>query len=137
MKTLLCKNQENPSDRISHAWAPLSTCCLYEAGRHAFAVAVKVLVCGGGGGGVCYHFSSQKSLNFRGGPFQWVSKWICPHRGGAVRSKFTSYSCPPPSGTKCIYFVPLIPPLSMRANLFRGPLEILQNNLDTPRGYII
>jgi hypothetical protein len=23
MKTLLCKNQENPSDRISHAWAPL------------------------------------------------------------------------------------------------------------------
>jgi hypothetical protein len=25
MKTLWCKNQENPSDRISHAWAPLST----------------------------------------------------------------------------------------------------------------
>jgi hypothetical protein len=24
MKTLWCKNQENPSDRISHAWAPLS-----------------------------------------------------------------------------------------------------------------
>ncbi len=23
MKTLWCKNQENPSDRISHAWAPL------------------------------------------------------------------------------------------------------------------
>jgi hypothetical protein len=23
MKTLCCKNQENPSDRISHAWAPL------------------------------------------------------------------------------------------------------------------
>ena len=22
MKTLWCKNQENPSDRISHAWAP-------------------------------------------------------------------------------------------------------------------
>jgi hypothetical protein len=24
MKTLWCKNQENPSDRISHAWAPLN-----------------------------------------------------------------------------------------------------------------
>jgi hypothetical protein len=24
MKTLWCKNHENPSDRISHAWAPLS-----------------------------------------------------------------------------------------------------------------
>jgi hypothetical protein len=24
MNTLWCKNQENPSDRISHAWAPLS-----------------------------------------------------------------------------------------------------------------
>jgi hypothetical protein len=24
MKTLWCKNQENPSDRISHAWAPLT-----------------------------------------------------------------------------------------------------------------
>ncbi len=24
MKTLWCKNQENPCDRISHAWAPLS-----------------------------------------------------------------------------------------------------------------
>ncbi len=24
MKALWCKNQENPSDRISHAWAPLS-----------------------------------------------------------------------------------------------------------------
>jgi hypothetical protein len=24
MKTLWCKNQENPSDRISHTWAPLS-----------------------------------------------------------------------------------------------------------------
>jgi hypothetical protein len=24
MKTLWCKNQENPSNRISHAWAPLS-----------------------------------------------------------------------------------------------------------------
>jgi hypothetical protein len=23
MKTLWCKNQENPSDQISHAWAPL------------------------------------------------------------------------------------------------------------------
>jgi hypothetical protein len=23
MRTLWCKNQENPSDRISHAWAPL------------------------------------------------------------------------------------------------------------------
>jgi hypothetical protein len=23
MKTLGCKNQENPSDRISHTWAPL------------------------------------------------------------------------------------------------------------------
>jgi hypothetical protein len=23
MKTLWCKNQENPSDRISHTWAPL------------------------------------------------------------------------------------------------------------------
>ncbi len=23
MKTLWCKNQENPSDGISHAWAPL------------------------------------------------------------------------------------------------------------------
>ncbi len=23
MKTLWCKNQENPGDRISHAWAPL------------------------------------------------------------------------------------------------------------------
>jgi hypothetical protein len=23
MKTLWCKNQENPSERISHAWAPL------------------------------------------------------------------------------------------------------------------
>ncbi len=23
MKTLWCKNQENPCDRISHAWAPL------------------------------------------------------------------------------------------------------------------
>jgi hypothetical protein len=23
MKTFWCKNQENPSDRISHAWAPL------------------------------------------------------------------------------------------------------------------
>ncbi len=23
MKTLWCKNEENPSDRISHAWAPL------------------------------------------------------------------------------------------------------------------
>jgi hypothetical protein len=26
MKTLWCKNQENLSDRISHAWAPLMTC---------------------------------------------------------------------------------------------------------------
>jgi hypothetical protein len=26
MKTLWCKNQENPSDRISHAWAPLNIC---------------------------------------------------------------------------------------------------------------
>jgi hypothetical protein len=25
MKTLWCKNQENPRDRLSHAWAPLST----------------------------------------------------------------------------------------------------------------
>ncbi len=25
MKTLWCKNHENPNDRISHAWAPLST----------------------------------------------------------------------------------------------------------------
>jgi hypothetical protein len=25
MKTLWCKNQENLSDRISHAWAPLSS----------------------------------------------------------------------------------------------------------------
>jgi hypothetical protein len=25
MKTLWCKNQENPSDRISHAWAPFAT----------------------------------------------------------------------------------------------------------------
>jgi hypothetical protein len=25
MKTLWCKNQENPSDRISHTWAPLRT----------------------------------------------------------------------------------------------------------------
>jgi hypothetical protein len=24
MKTLWCKNQKNPSDRLSHAWAPLS-----------------------------------------------------------------------------------------------------------------
>ncbi len=24
MRTLWCKNQENPSDRISHAWAPLN-----------------------------------------------------------------------------------------------------------------
>ncbi len=24
MKTLWCKNEENPSDRISHAWAPLN-----------------------------------------------------------------------------------------------------------------
>jgi hypothetical protein len=24
MKTLWCKNQENPSDRISHAWAPFN-----------------------------------------------------------------------------------------------------------------
>ncbi len=24
MKTLWCKNQENPSDRISHTWAPLT-----------------------------------------------------------------------------------------------------------------
>jgi hypothetical protein len=24
MKTLWCKNKKNPSDRISHAWAPLS-----------------------------------------------------------------------------------------------------------------
>jgi hypothetical protein len=24
MKTLWCKNQENPSDRISHTWAPLN-----------------------------------------------------------------------------------------------------------------
>ena len=24
MRTLWCKNQDNPSDRISHAWAPLS-----------------------------------------------------------------------------------------------------------------
>ena len=23
MKTLWCKNHENPNDRISHAWAPL------------------------------------------------------------------------------------------------------------------
>ena len=29
MKTLWCKNQENPSDRISHAWAPLNL-----QGRH-------------------------------------------------------------------------------------------------------
>jgi hypothetical protein len=25
MKTLWCKNQENPSDRISHTWAPLNS----------------------------------------------------------------------------------------------------------------
>ncbi len=25
MKTLWCKNQKNPSDRVSHAWAPLNT----------------------------------------------------------------------------------------------------------------
>ncbi len=25
MKTLWCKNQKNPSDRISHAWAPLTS----------------------------------------------------------------------------------------------------------------
>jgi hypothetical protein len=28
MKTLWCKNQENPSDRISHAWAPLKVASL-------------------------------------------------------------------------------------------------------------
>jgi hypothetical protein len=27
MKTLWCKNQDNPSDRISHAWAPLKGQC--------------------------------------------------------------------------------------------------------------
>jgi hypothetical protein len=36
MKTLLCKNQENPSDGISHAWAPLKcyflaiSCCVFD-----------------------------------------------------------------------------------------------------------
>ncbi len=25
MKTLWCKNQENPNDGISHAWAPLTS----------------------------------------------------------------------------------------------------------------
>jgi hypothetical protein len=30
MKTLWCKNQENPSDRISHAWAPLKNLSLGE-----------------------------------------------------------------------------------------------------------
>ena len=33
MKTLWCKNQENPSDQISHAWAPLS--CSVGPRRHA------------------------------------------------------------------------------------------------------
>ncbi len=31
MKTLWCKNQENSSDRISHAWAPLNSNTLKRA----------------------------------------------------------------------------------------------------------
>ncbi len=46
MKTLWCKNQENPSDRISHAWAPLNwltpelCLSLFPQSTHRVAIAV-------------------------------------------------------------------------------------------------
>ncbi len=55
MKTLWCKNQENPSDRISHAWAPLST----EVDKYgqvergsAVGICMPTLIGSGGGGGI-------------------------------------------------------------------------------------
>jgi hypothetical protein len=46
MKTLWCKNQENPSDRISHAWAPLNCVNKYTVCTHILLYTV----CKGGGG---------------------------------------------------------------------------------------
>jgi hypothetical protein len=37
MKTLWCKNQENPSDRISHAWAPLNPVMYSEISKEVSA----------------------------------------------------------------------------------------------------
>jgi hypothetical protein len=33
----------------------------------------------------CCHFRAQKSLNFQGHPFQWLSKWIFPHQNHYVQ----------------------------------------------------
>jgi hypothetical protein len=57
MKPLWCKNQENPSDQISHAWAPLKGQC-HEIFNLWFL----------------HESVSPKPLSIQIGPFQIVSK---------------------------------------------------------------
>ncbi len=40
-KTLFCKNQENPSDRISHAWAPLKVLANQMTGQKTLNIGSK------------------------------------------------------------------------------------------------